>query len=172
MKNINRIKNKFIARLASSFPVLAKHLIASYTPLESADIPWMPVKKKLSKSKIALVTTAGIHHDYQKPFNMDDPTGDASFRIIDTETIERDYVITHDYYDHRDADKDLNIIFPLTRLKEMAGVRIIGSVAKQHFSFMGHITGSHLDELIKKNAPKVADSFMQDHVDAVLLTPG
>ena len=135
MKNINRIKNKFIARLASSFPALAKHLIASYTPLESADIPWMPVKKKLSKSKIALVTTAGIHHGYQKPFNMDDPTGDASFRIIDTKTIERDYVITHDYYDHRDADKDLNIIFPLTRLKEMAGVRIIGSVAKQHFSF-------------------------------------
>ena len=53
MKNINRLKNKAIARLASYFPILAKRLIASYTPLESADIPWMPVKKQLSKSKIA-----------------------------------------------------------------------------------------------------------------------
>jgi hypothetical protein len=56
---------------------------------------------------------------------------------------------------------DLNIIFPVTRLKEMAGAGIIGSVAKQHFSFMGHITGLHLDELIEKNAPKIAVSFIQ-----------
>ncbi len=172
MKNINRLKNKGIALLASYFPILAKRLIASYTPLESTDIPWMPVKKQLSESKIAMVTTAGLHHGYQKPFNMDDPAGDPSFRIIDTKAIERDYVITHDYYDHRDADKDLNIVFPLTRLKEMAGAGIIGSVAKQHFSFMGHITGLHLDELIEKNGPKVAVSFIQDHVDAVFLTPG
>ncbi len=54
----------------------------------------------------------------------------------------------------------------------MAAAGIIGSVAKQYFSFMGHITGSHLDELIENNAPEVAASFIQDHVDAVLLRPG
>lgn len=172
MKNLNRLKNKSIARLVNLFPGFEKQLIASYTPWESKDIPWMPIKKPLAESKIALVTTAGVHHNYQKPFNMNDPTGDPTYRIIQANSIEEDYVITHDYYDHRDADKDLNVIFPITRLKEMVAAGIIGSVARHHFSFMGHITGSHIYDLIDNKAREIADSFAEDHVDTVLLTPG
>lgn len=172
MKKFNRWKNKGIARLSSSFPTFAKYLIASYAPLKSIDIPWTPFVKPLSESKIALVTTAGIHHNHQKPFNMDDPTGDPTFRIIEKETIEKDYVITHDYYDHRDADKDLNVVFPITRLKELTTSGIIGSVANRHYSFMGHITDTHLEKLINNTAPAVAARFAEDRVDAVLLTPG
>jgi len=158
--------------LADSFPAIAKHLEDSFSPMESEDIPWAPIKKTLDNSKIALVTTSGIHHGYQEPFNMDDSTGDSSYRILDTNTLEEDYMITHDYYDHRDADKDLNIIFPIARLKEMVSARVIGSVAEQHFSFMGHITGSHIHNLIDKTAPEVAAILVKDHADAVLLTPG
>ena len=86
--------------------------------------------------------------------------------------IEEDYVITHDYYDHRDAEKDLNIVFPVTRLKEMAADRIVGSAADHHVSFMGHIKGGHLETLLEKYAPEVAARFVQDRVDAVFLTPG
>jgi D-proline reductase (dithiol) PrdB len=103
---------------------------------------------------------------------MDDPAGDHTFRIIDSKTIEEDFLITHDYYDHRDADKDLNIVFPVTRLKEMAVAKIIGSVAEHHYSFMGHITGSHIEELIEKSAPAATADLLQHSVDAVLLTPG
>ena len=172
MKKLIRLKNKFIARLAYSNPAFAEFLTASYTPQKSKDIPWTPIKKPLTESKIALVTTAGIHHGYQKPFNMQDPTGDSTYRMIDTETIAQDYLITHDYYDHRDADKDLNIVFPVARLKEMAADGIVGSVAGHHVSFMGHIKDAHLESLIEKYAPEVAARFVQDHVDAVLLTPG
>ena len=126
----------------------------------------------MSASKAALVTKAGIRHQYQKPFNMDDPAGDPTFRMINTKTIEEDYTITHDYYDHRDADKDLNIVFPIARLKEMAIAGIIGSVAERNFSFMGHIIGPHIEELIKKWAPEVATGLLQNNVDTVLLTPG
>jgi D-proline reductase (dithiol) PrdB len=172
MKKLNQLKNIGIARLASLIPVFADLLTASYTPPESGDIPWTPVKKPLHESKIALVTTAGIHHVDQKPFNMRDPAGDPTYHMIDMKIIEEDYVITHDYYDHRDAEKDLNIVFPVTRLKEMAADGIVGSVARHHFSFMGHTKGSHLDDLLENYAPQVAARFVQDHVDAVLLTPG
>ena len=172
MLKLNRLKNRSIARLANSFPVIAKHLEDSFVPLESEDIPWTPVKKALDKSKIALVTTSGIHHGYQEPFSMDDSTGDPSYRILDINTLEEDYTITHDYYDHRDADKDLNIILPIARLREMASAGIIGSVAERHFSFMGHITDSHIHDLIDSTAPEVAASLVQDLADAVLLTPG
>ena len=172
MKKLNQFTNRSIARLANSIPAFAELLTASYTPPEAKDIPWAHIKKPLAESKIALLTTAGVHHTHQEPFNMSDPNGDPTYRIIDTQTIEEDYLITHDYYDHRDADKDLNIVFPVTRLKEMAAEGIVGSVARHHFSFMGHIKGSHLNTLLETYAPQVATRLIKDQVDAVLLTPG
>ena len=80
MKKLIRLKNKFIARLAYSIPAFAEFLTASYTPQKSRDIPWTPIKKPLAESKIALVTTAGVHHGHQKPFNMQDSTGDSTYR--------------------------------------------------------------------------------------------
>lgn len=172
MINLNRWINRGIARLTHSVPAFAEFLTASYTPRKSKDIPWTTIKKPLDVSKIALVTTAGVHHRGQKPFNMKDSTGDPTYRLIDAETIARDYLITHDYYDHRDADKDLNIVLPVTRLQEMAVDGIVGSVARHQFSFMGHIKDAQLKSLIDKYAPEVASRIVQDQVDAVLLTPG
>ena len=134
-------------------------------------IPWHPVKKSLKASKIALVTTAGIHHKGQKPFNMGDSLGDPSFRSIDSKTIADTYKITHDYYDHRDADRDLNIVFPITRLTEMQKSGWVGRVSDRHFSFMGHIDGRHVDTLINRSAPQVAGMLKDLEVDVVLLTP-
>ena len=172
MSVFTRFKNRLISIASSYSAALSKQLISSYAPRECIDIPWTQLTKPLSALNIALVTTTGIHHRYQKPFDMHDPSGDPSFRKIDPKTIEKDFKITHDYYDHRDADKDLNIVFPVTRLKEMAAAGIIGSVAERHYSFMGHITGSHIEELIEKSALETAASFLHNHVDAVLLTPG
>jgi D-proline reductase (dithiol) PrdB len=172
MHKFNQLKNRGIARLAGSFPAFAEVLTASYKPPQSEDVPWTPLKKPLTESKIALVTTAGLHHVHQKPFNMHDPTGDPTYRMIDAETIHNEYMITHDYYDHRDADKDLNIIFPITRLKEMADKEVVGRIAGSHFSFMGHIKDAQLDRLVETYAPEAAARLVQDQVDAVLLTPG
>ena len=103
---------------------------------------------------------------------MLDPDGDSSFRSLDGNRIGSDFKITHDYYDHRDADKDLNIILPIDRLAEMAAAGVIGAVAERHYAFMGHITGSHLYDLIEFEAPEVAARLVREGVDAVLLTPG
>jgi D-proline reductase (dithiol) PrdB len=118
-----------------------------------------------------VVSTAGVHHRSQQKFNMADSNGDPSFRVLDAGTIEKDYAITHDYYDHRDAERDLNIIFPIARLKEMQASGYIGRLARLHFSFMGHILGPHVDTLVGETAPRVATMLKEDQVDAVLLTP-
>jgi len=169
---IKRLTNILTARLSGRLPKLANRLVASYSPWVAHDAPWTPVKKKLADSTVALVTTAGVHHKHQKPFDMNDPQGDPSFRILDPATIGSDYVITHDYYDHRDAERDANIVLPVDRLKEMKMAGFIGDISKRFFSFMGHITGRHIPELIEYSAPRLAEMLKQDHVDAVLLTPG
>ncbi len=170
--NIGRLKNKLIAKIITLFPSLAKRFIASYDPCKSLDIPWAPVAKALDKSSIAIVTTAGVHHIDQEPFNMEDREGDPSYRIIDLRRPLSSLMITHDYYDHADADRDINIVFPVERLKELEKEGHIGRVADFHYSFMGHIIGRHIPTLISKNAPEVARSLKNDNVDIVLLTPG
>jgi D-proline reductase (dithiol) PrdB len=168
----SRLKNRFIAKLLVRVPFLAQRSLASYQPLESRDIPWTPVTKKLTESIVALVTTAGVHGKDQGPFDMEDPNGDSSFRVIDATKPFTDLTITHDYYDHSDADKDINIVFPVDRLREFEREGIIGKLADTHYGFMGHIMGPHLLTLINRTAPEVARLLKAADVDIVLLTPG
>jgi D-proline reductase (dithiol) PrdB len=168
---IRRWINQGLARAAGRWPALADKLVAGFKPLESGSIPWTEVTQPLNQITVALVTTAGVHHRGQPGFNMADPDGDPSFRVLDARTIETDYTITHDYYDHRDADRDLDIVFPLGQLKAMQAAGCIGAVARRHFGFMGHIDGAHVRTLINKTAARVAAMLLQDRVSAVLLTP-
>ncbi len=170
--NIDRLKNKLIAKIITRFPSLAKKFTDAYEPWKSADIPWTPVTKDLGKSTIAVVTTAGVHHRDQEPFNMTDRDGDPSYRVIDFQRPLSSLMITHDYYDHADADRDINIVFPLERLREFEQEGLIGRVADRHYGFMGHITGRHIPTLIEKTAREAAVRLRNDSVDSVLLTPG
>jgi D-proline reductase (dithiol) PrdB len=170
--NLGRFKNIVIAKVITRFPSLADRFVAAYTPWESEEIPWAPVKKDFRHSRIAVVTTAGVHHRDQKPFDMQDREGDPSYRTIDLRKPLPELMITHDYYDHSDADKDINIVFPVERLKEFEQEGLIGRVSDIHYGFMGHITGRHIPALINKIAPEVARKLQENNVDAVLLTPG
>ena len=169
---IARLKNRLISKIITRFPSLAERFIASYEPWKAVDAPWTPVTKPLNKATIALVTTAGVHHRGQEPFDMKDPDGDPSYRIIDLKKPLSGLMITHDYYDHSDADKDINIVFPVERLKEFEREGLVGRLAEVHYGFMGHITGRHRDRLVGKNAPEIAQALKNAQVDIVLLTPG
>jgi D-proline reductase (dithiol) PrdB len=172
MSLTNRLKNRLIAKLITRYPWLGQRLISAYVPWESGEaIPWAPPRKPLRACKLALVTTSGVHHHGQPPFDMRDSEGDPSFRVIDGATIGKGYRITHDYYDHGDAEKDLNIVFPLDRLRELQGEGVVGRLADTHYSFMGHIDGRHIVTLISDTARQVAEKLRLDGVDAVLLTP-
>jgi D-proline reductase (dithiol) PrdB len=172
MNSFSKFKNRNVANLTSRFPFLAKATTSGFSPLETVGAPWTPVSKPLAESKVALVTTAGIHHRKQHPFDMRDPNGDPSFRTIDLSQPLISLTITHDYYDHSDADRDLNIVFPIQRLWALKREGMIGEVAGIHYGFMGHIMGRHIHTLINEKAPAVAQRLKDDNVDIVLLTPG
>lgn len=170
--DLSRIKNRFISRIITRFPSLGDRFLRSYSPFESGDIPWIPLTKQLSRAAVALITTAGVHHRDQTPFNMIDRNGDSSYRVIDARRPVSDLMITHDYYDHRDADRDINIVFPIDRLREFEQEGIIGRVAEFHYSFMGHITGPHIKTLTGETAPETARQLSRAKVDLAVLTPG
>ncbi len=168
----SRLKNQLIAKIITRFPSLSERFTASYEPWKSVYIPWTEVTKPLAQCKVAIVTTAGVHHRDQEPFDMKDPDGDPSYRTIDLRKPLSSLMITHDYYDHADADRDINIVFPVERLKEFEQEGLIGHVAELHYGFMGHITGRHIPTLINTTGRDVALRLKKDKVDIVLLTPG
>jgi len=138
---------------------------------DAQSIPFARLKKPLKDCRFSLITTGGIHLPDQPPFDMENPDGDASYRIIPGEVDTSEIVITHKYYNHTDADRDVNIIFPLDRFRKLKERGVIGDIAPRHFGFMGHIEGAQLPLLNEKTAPEVARMLIEDQVDVAFLTP-
>ena len=118
----------------------------------------------LNERRVALISSAGLRRRDDRHFT----DYAADYRILPTES--RDEIIQ----DHMNAShdrtgylQDLNTIFPLDRLDEMATRGEIGSVAKYHYSFMG----ATLAPLLEPGARRVAGLLKADDVDAVLLCP-
>lgn len=166
------LKDKIITKLFGRFPSLAERWAEGFDAVNSVDIPWTPFRKEVSDCRVALVTTAGVHMTWQPVFDLDDEEGDYTFREVPSDVKTDDIMITHKYYDHSDADKDINIVFPIERLRELSESGEIKSVAPRHFGLMGHIAGSKLKHLIEKTAPDIAGRLKEDGVDIALLTPG
>ncbi|MBI1919739.1 MAG: hypothetical protein HYS23_01525 [Geobacter sp.] len=165
-----RWKNRILARVFTAFPSLAAQW-GKRLEMHGGGIPWAVPAKPLQEAVIALVTTGGVQLTSQTPFDMTDPNGDPTFREVPVYTPRERLAITHDYYDHRDAEKDLNLVFPVERLKEMVGAKALGTLHRTAFSFMGHIDGPHLKTLREKSAPEVAKKLAEAKVDYALLVP-
>jgi D-proline reductase (dithiol) PrdB len=139
--------------------------------VEVTDIPWTPLRKLVRESVVALVTTAGVHLKSQEPFDMEDPEGDPSFRVIPQDAPRADWTITHKYYDHSAADRDVNVVLPVDRLREFHQEGLVTALAPRAYGFMGHILGRHVTTLLEQTAPEVARRLKADGADAVVLTP-
>ncbi len=171
---MGRLKNKLLAKILSRFPSLVERVVEKVPAIDIVfdDSPWTPFTKGLGSSVFSVVTTSGVHLKGQAPFDMEDPDGDPSFRELPNGTPTGELTITHDYYDHKDADRDVNIVYPIERMKELAERGVIGALAETHYGLMGHITGRHVDTLVSVTAPEIARRLKREGVDAVLLTPG
>jgi hypothetical protein len=150
-------------------------LYARATSGRSAEIPLPPLaspRQPLSRARVGMVTAAGLHLADQPAFDMDDPEGDASYRVIPGDVDVAALTITHDYYDHRAPDRDVNCVYPIERLRELVQVGELGAVAPRHVGMMGHLYGEQRTRLVREVADEVAGIFERDQVDLVLATPG
>lgn len=149
----------------------ARRLAQQHDLLPDGAIPFVPFAGPLRAARAALITTGGIHLPSQPPFDMENPEGDATYREIPGDVDPQAITITHKYYDHRDADTDLDVIFPLTHFHDLVGRGVIGGVGPRHFGFMGHIDAGQVDILRRRSAPEVAAKLRADGVDFAFLTP-
>jgi len=133
--------------------------------------PFTVLRKPLAACTVALVTTAGVHMRGQQPFDMENPDGDATYRELPGNATPDMLTITHKYYDHTDADRDLNVVFPLEHFRDLVANGVIGALAPRHYGLMGHIEGEQLAQLTRRRAPEIAVKLRKDGVDFAFLTP-
>ncbi len=119
----------------------------------------------VNKSRVALISTAGLHKVSDRPFGV----GESGYRLIPKNSQTNDLVMSHisTNFDRTGFQLDLNTVFPLDRLNEMAEAGTIGSVAEYHYSFMGATDPVQMEQ----EARNLASILKKDHVDAVLLVP-
>ena len=141
--------------------------LARFSPPISFDwSPWAPFSGPLSEARVALVTTGGVYvREGQEPFVDDDP----SFRVIPSAAPTSDLAIFHEHYDTSNAEKDINVVFPIERLRELEAEGAIGSLAADAFGFMGYIVGDNIPRLMEETAPGAARLLRADGVDVALV---
>lgn len=138
------------------------HLAKDCVTLEPA--PWV-TGPPLAQRRVAIVTTAGLQRRGDRPFTE----GAGDFRIIPGDLDAADLVMSHISvnFDRSGFQEDLNIVFPIDRLRELAADGVIGSVADYHYSFLGATKPSEMET----TARHLAGILKGDAVDAVLLVP-
>lgn len=136
-------------------------------PMSRRCIPYTPRRHDLRDTVFALVTTAGVHLRDQEPFALE---GDNSWRVIPGDARSDELMVTHEHFDHRHADRDINCLFPIDRLRELAAEGIIGGVGNKHLGFMGYT--QQVRDLYERAAPDMAKVVERSRADAVLLTAG
>ena len=139
---------------------------------------WTPVTKELKDMSIALATAAGVHKKSQERFNL---AGDFTWRKIDDKcpsdklmientTPSSDLMVSHGGYDNSDVNKDINCMFPIDRIHELAAEGFIRACAPVHAGFMGG--GGNQEKFKHETGPAIAEMFKNEDVDAVILTAG
>ena len=152
------------------FPLWIQALLKTY-PFRTARWSRPAAVKPLDRSKVALITTAGLYASGQTPFDTNLKAGDCSYRWIDSRASVQDLLIGHrsEAFDHSGIEQDRNLCFPLDRFRELEARGVIGSLNERHLSFMGSILAP--GRLLRDTAPEAARLLQQDAVDLAFLIP-
>ncbi|MDV3050676.1 MAG: glycine/sarcosine/betaine reductase selenoprotein B family protein [Planktomarina sp.] len=146
----------------SEMPAVGRGFISNLDLPVVEEAAWTP-PLPANKRRISIVSTAAVHRRDDKPFSWLAKDYRAFHKT------DRDLVMSHVAveFDRSAWQQDLNTIIPLDRLEEMAIDGEIGSVAEEHYSFMGAADPVTME----KSARQAAAQMKQDGVNTVFLIP-
>ena len=131
--------------------------------------PLHHLNKPLNECTVSILVSGGVSACGVPGFNPD-ARNDHRLDEVPSDFAANNFQIHDSYYDHTDAEADINCIFPLERLREMAEEGKIGAVAKRLWSgFMGRIYNR--SKVIEESAPQFAQALIADEVDLLIASP-
>lgn len=153
-----------MVRLADLPEIEARHLLDKDCPRFPGE-PFV-AGRPLAKRRLAIVTTAGVHRRDAPAFDL----SDTSYRVIPGDVAGSELVMSHSSvnFDRTGFLEDVNVVFPIDRLREAEAAGTVGSLAALHYALMGALWEP---AEIETTARQLAGMLKQDQVDAVLLVP-
>lgn len=131
---------------------------------EYESTPWTPAPDQKS-ARVALISTAGLHRRDDARF----AGGASDYRLIPADVDPADLFMSHVSvnFDRSGFQQDVNVVFPLALLHELARRGEIASVATWHYSFMGATDPTRLAE----SGSQLGRLLRDDGVNCALLVP-
>lgn len=132
-------------------------------------VPLAKLAKPLSEARLAFISTAGVQPKGTLPFDTVHPVGDYSFRRVPSDSKPRDLEIHQLKYPTFGANRDLNVIFPIERLRDLVEEKFIGALTENLYSFIGYnMDPERLEETL---AEEIAAAVETENADVALLAP-
>jgi D-proline reductase (dithiol) PrdB len=129
--------------------------------------PYARLAWPLAAGRLAIVTTAGLHRRGDRPF----APGEQGYRVIPGDLASVEIVQSHTSlgFDRVPIMRDVNISFPIDRLRELVAREELGGLAPNHYSFMG--AQRDLAGIQGTTGPVVGRRLREEGVQAALITP-
>jgi D-proline reductase (dithiol) PrdB len=150
----------------SDLPAYERQHLVSKNLAPLAPPAWVDASIPLARRRVALITTAGLHVRGDENFAF----ADASYRVIPGDVDASALTMSHSSvnFDRTGFQEDVNVVFPIDRLRELVRDGVVGSMASVQYSFMG---AGLLPREYEASARALAGHLLRDGVDTVFLTP-
>lgn len=132
-------------------------------------VPFAPLRKPLSECRVTFISTSGVQPKGSVPFDTVHPVGDYSFRRVPAAARLEELEIHQLKNPTAGARRDLNVIFPIERLRELAAEGVIGGLTEHFFTFIGY--NMDPERLERTLAEEIAVAVSEAGADIALAAP-
>ncbi len=132
-------------------------------------IPLAPLRKPLSECRVTFISTSGVQPRGSLPFDTVHPVGDYSFRRVPSAARVNELEIHQLKYPTAGANRDINVIFPIERLQELAADGVFGGLTENFFTFIGY--NMDPERLERTLAEDIAAAVSDEGADIALAAP-
>jgi D-proline reductase (dithiol) PrdB len=148
-------------------PQINRNNLLTFPARVNDGTPFVVPGKPLAACRLVIVTTAGVHRRTDRPFGP----GEQGYRAIPSDTPAMEIIQSHTSlgFDRAAIMRDLNISFPVDRLRELVARGELGGLGPNHYSFMGALRD--VARLESEAGPEVGRRLRDEGVDAALITP-
>jgi hypothetical protein len=137
---------------------------------------WAPFAYRLSSSRIALLSSAGIYlRSHHTAFDLDQERerpewGDPTWRSIPASTEHEEIGVAHLHINEDDLLADPEIALPMRGLAQLARDGVIVSTTANHVTVMGY-QDRDLPDWKSTTAPEIVSFLRSQEADGLILAP-
>lgn len=134
-------------------------------PIAPVAAPAFVAGPPLAQRRVAIVSSAALFRRGEAPFQP----GSGEYRALPADLPPGDLLMSHVSigFDRSGWQRDLNVAYPIDRLRELAAEGVVGSVAATHYS----VLGSTDPQAMAASADAIAAQMRAEGVGGAVLSP-